>query len=391
MISFEPTEKAKKVLAAVREQALICRQHARYYDENEHEFPPDELPEAGDYTSPWALVKNAEGDTGMPIMSMLVSAGETWGDYSVRMRRGKGGLGNAALRAAGTPEQQKKWGGLTLAMAITEPGCGSDPSKVQTTALLDEAANEWVINGEKIFVTTGCRADGVVVWATIDRSAGRAGIKSFLIEKNTPGFVVAHKEKKLGIRSDDTAAYVFQDCRIPRENLLGNDESISKKTSGGFRGVMKTFNMTRPAVAAIGIGIAEAALDFTRDRLREAGIEIGYGGGLAGSSAVAERFVRLEGLYEASMLTILRAAWLSSEGESNNLEASVCKAKAGAAVREITQGCIEILGPMSISRDHLIEKWFRDVRITDIYEGTGEIQRMIIARALLGYTRKELN
>jgi acyl-CoA dehydrogenase len=154
---------------------------------------------------------------------------------------------------------------------------------------------------------------------------------------------------------------------------------------------MKTFNMTRPAVAAIGIGIAEASLDFTRDRLREAGVEIGYGGGLTGTSALAERFVRLEALYEASVLTILRAAWLSSEGESNNLEASVCKAKAGAAVREITQGCIEILGPMGISRDHLIEKWFRDVRITDIYEGTGEIQRMIIARSLLGYTRKELN
>ncbi len=392
MINFEPSESDNKILSQVRQEALVTRKYARYYDENEHEFPPDELEEAAEFENVYDLLRNRdELDSSLGVISMLITAGQTWGDYSIRMRRPKGGLGNAALRAAGTPEQVQKWQPLTLAMAITEPGCGSDPSKVRTTAVLDEATNEWVINGEKIFVTTGCRADGVVVWATIDRSAGRAGIKSFLIEKGTPGFVVAHKEKKLGIRSDDTAAYVFQDCRIPRENLLGNDESISKKTSGGFRGVMKTFYMTRPDVAAIGMGIAEAALDFTRDRLREAGIEIGYGGGLAGTSAVAERFVRLEGLYEASMLTILRAAWLSSEGESNNLEASVCKAKAGAAVREITQGCIEILGPMSISRDHLIEKWFRDVRITDIYEGTGEIQRMIIARSLLGYTRKELN
>jgi acyl-CoA dehydrogenase len=392
MINFEPSESDQKVLAQVRAEALVARNYARYYDENEHEFPPDELKEAGDFTDIYDQLRDRdELDSSLGVISMLITAGQTWGDYSIRMRRPKGGLGNAALRAAGTPEQAQKWQPLILAMAITEPGCGSDPSKVRTTAVLDEASNEWVINGEKIFVTTGCRAEGVVVWATIDRSAGRAGIKSFLIEKGTPGFVVAHKEKKLGIRSDDTAAYVFQDCRIPRDNLLGNDESISKKTSGGFRGVMKTFNMTRPAVAAIGIGIAEAALDFTRDRLREAGIEIEYGGGMAGTSAVAERFVRLEALYEASMLTILRAAWLSSEGESNNLEASVCKAKAGAAVREITQGCIEILGPMSISRDHLLEKWFRDVRITDIYEGTGEIQRMIIARSLLGYTRKELN
>jgi len=166
---------------------------------------------------------------------------------------------------------------------------------------------------------------------------------------------------------------------------------VQQKGSGGFKGVMKTFNMTRPGVAAIGIGMAEAALDFTRDCLVEAGFEITYGGGLHSAPAVVDKFQRLEAKYEASMLTILRAAWLSDEGETNNTEASVCKAKTGEAVRQITQGCIEILGPMGISREHLLEKWFRDVRITDIYEGTGEIQRMIIARALLGYTRKELN
>jgi acyl-CoA dehydrogenase len=154
---------------------------------------------------------------------------------------------------------------------------------------------------------------------------------------------------------------------------------------------MKTFNMTRPAVSAIGLGIAEAALDLTRDELRRAGIEIGYGGGMAGQSAVVERFVQLEALFEAAKLSVLRAAWLSSESKPNNLESSMCKAKAGSAVREITQGCIEILGPMGVSREHLLEKWFRDVRITDIYEGTGEIQRMIVARGLLDYTRAELS
>ena len=274
-------------------------------------------------------------------------------------------------------------------MAITEPGCGSDPSRVQTSAVLD--GDEWVLNGEKIFVTTGCRAEGVVVWATLDQAAGRAGIKSFLVLKGTPGFIVAHKEKKLGIRADDTAAYVFQDCRIPRSNLLGGDESIPKESSGGFRGVMKTFNMTRPMVAAIGLGMAEAALDFTRDELAEAGVAIDYGPGLHGQPAVAERFLRLEALFEAAKLTMLRAAWLADQGQPNNLESSICKAKAGAAVREITQGCIEILGPMGVSREHLLEKWFRDVRITDIYEGTGEIQRLIMARTLLGYSRNELN
>ena len=389
MIDFELTAKDREILEAIRREALVARGYARHYDENEHEFPPNELPEAKDFPSVFSLFTGrGKEDTGMGVMSMLLTAGQTWGDYSVRMRRGKGGLGNAALRAAGTLPQQEKWKDLTLAMAITEPGCGSDPSAVQTTAVLD--GDEWVLNGEKIFVTTGCRADGVVVWATIDKAAGRAAIKSFLVEKGTPGFIVAHKEKKLGIRADDTAAYVFKDCRIPRANLLGAEEAIPKAGSGGFRGVMKTFNMTRPAVAAIGLGIAEAALDFTRDQLREAGIEIEYGAGIGSQSAVARRFQRLEALYEAAMLTVLHAAWLSDHAKPNNTEASIAKAKGGSAVREITQGCIEILGPLAVSREHLLEKWFRDVRITDIYEGTGQIQRLIIARDILGYSSAEL-
>jgi acyl-CoA dehydrogenase len=393
MIDFELSDKDRGVLARLREEALVARRYARYYDENEHEFPPNELPEAANYPFPSfmeLMAGRSKQDSGMGVISMLITAAQTWGDYSVRMRQPKGGgLGNAALRAAGTPEQVAKWSGLTLAMAITEPGCGSDPSRVQTSAVLD--GDEWVLNGEKIFVTTGCRAEGVVVWATIDKSAGRAGIKSFLVEKGTPGFVVAHKEKKLGIRADDTAAYVFKDCRIPRSNLLGGNESIPKESSGGFKDVMKTFNMTRPLVSAIGLGMAEAALDFTRDQLAQAGIQMEYGAGMHGQTAVSEKFLRLEALLQAAKLTILRAAWLADQGKPNNLESSVCKAKTGAAVREITQGCIEILGPLGVSREHLLEKWFRDVRITDIYEGTGEIQRMITARALLGYTRKELN
>jgi acyl-CoA dehydrogenase len=389
MIDFQLTANDQKVLNAVRQEALVARKYARHYDENEHEFPPEKLEEAKTFPPFMNLLGNrSEQDCGMAVLTTMIAMEQTWGDYSVRMRRQKGGLGNSALRAAGTDEQKAKWGHLTLAMAITEPGCGSDPSKVQTTAVRD--GDHWVLNGEKIFVTTGCRAEGVVVWATIDKSAGRAGIKSFLVEKGTPGFVVTHKEKKLGIRADDTAAYVFQDCRIPRENLLGGDESIPKGGSGGFRGVMKTFNMTRPTVGALGLGIAEAALDFTRDALREAGVEVEYGPGLHAQSAVAEKLLRLEALWEAAHLAVLRAGWLADNGQPNNMEASVCKAKAGAAVREITQGCIEILGPMGISRDHLLEKWFRDCRITDIYEGTGEIQRLIIARTLLDYGRDEL-
>ena len=276
MIDFELSEKDREVLGKLREEAIVTRRYARYYDENEHEFPPDELPEADQFPEFMELMKGrGKQESGMGVMSMLITAAQTWGDYSVRMRRGKGGgLGNAALRAAGTPEQVAKWQALTLAMAITEPGCGSDPSRVQTSAVLD--GDEWVVNGEKIFVTTGCRAEGVVVWATIDKSAGRGGIKSFLVEKGTPGFIVAHKEKKLGIRADDTAAYVFKDCRIPRSNLLGGNESIPKESSGGFKDVMKTFNMTRPAVASGGVSKALGALNFARDAFAAEGVEVDW-------------------------------------------------------------------------------------------------------------------
>ncbi|MEE8556519.1 MAG: acyl-CoA dehydrogenase family protein, partial [Myxococcota bacterium] len=200
-----------------------------------------------------------------------------------------------------------------------------------------------------------------------------------------------HKEKKLGIRSDDTAAMVFRDCRIPRDHLLGLDETVPKEGSGGFRGVMKTFNMTRPAVAALGLGIAEAALDFTREALAAEGVEVEWGPGMASRSALQQRLIELEADWEAAILLTLNAAWLSDQGKPNNLEASISKAKGGEVARTVTQGCLEMLGALGITRDYLVEKWFRDARITDIYEGTGQIQRLIIAREILGYTSAELS
>jgi acyl-CoA dehydrogenase len=388
MIDFTLTENDKAQLARTRAEAMICRKYAREYEERE-ELPPDELPEREEFlASAPPVPESGPEDSPKPVMMALHALGTYYGDYSIRLKQSGGGLGNAALSAAGTKEQQEKWGHLTLSMAITEPGCGSDPSMVQCTAELD--GDEWVINGEKIFVTTGIRAEGAVIWATIDKSAGRAGIKSFLVERGTPGFEVPYKEKKLGIRSDDTAVYLFKDCRIPRTNLLGLNEEIPKKSSGGFRGVMKTFNMTRPATAAFGLGITEAALDFTREQLEGAGFEIDYGAGLGTLPAAVEKFIRLESIFEASLLNTLQCVWLAGQGKPNNMESSVCKAHAGSGVRAITQGCIEILGPMGASREHLLEKWMRDCRITDIYEGTGEIQRLIIARGLLDYTRADL-
>ncbi len=390
MIDFVLTDFDKSFLDEIRRQALVSRKYARYYDEHEAEFVPDELPEAKDYPNPLSLlVKRGANDTPMGTLSMLMSAAQTWGDYSVRLRQGRGGLGNAALRASGTAEQQKRWGGMTLSMAITEPGCGSDSKAIQTSAVRD--GEDWVLNGEKIFVTTGCRSEGVVVWATIDKAAGRAGIKSFLVPKTAPGIEVSHKEKKLGIRADDTATILLCDCRIPRDHLLGGDESIPKEGSGGFKGAMRTFNMTRPAVAALGLGIAQAALDFTRDALAKEGVHVEWGPGRPARSALEQELVELEGEIEAAMLTVVHAAWLGDSSKPNNLEASIAKAKGGETSRRVTQRCLELLGAAGITTDDLAEKWFRDCRITDIYEGTGQIQRLIIAREILGYSAAELS
>ena len=388
MIDFTLSANDRALLEAIRREGDLARRYARYYDEHEDELTPALLPGAEQMPA-WIelMTKRSAEDAGASVIGMLLTAARTWGDYAVHPRRGKGALGNAALAAAGTLEQKERWDKLTLAMAITEPGCGSDTSALQTTAVLD--GDSWVLNGEKIFVTTGVRAEGVVVWATTDKQQGRTGIRSFLVLKGTPGFSVARKEKKLGIRGDDTASYVFQDCRIPRDHLLGHERTEARE--GGYRNVLQTFNMTRPGVAALGLGIAQAALDFTREQLRAAGEPVDDTEDSAPLSAAVVRFQRLETLHEAAMLTVLRAAWLHDQGQPNNVEASVAKAKGGAAAREITQGCIQLLGPIAISREHLIEKWFRDARITDLYEGTGQIQQLIIARAILGYSRDQLS
>jgi acyl-CoA dehydrogenase len=209
--------------------------------------------------------------------------------------------------------------------------------------------------------------------------------------KGTPGFEVVRAEKKLGIRQSDTAAYSFRDCRIPRENLLGGDESVrTDKGSGDYKGVMRTFNMTRPAVAAGGVAKALGAVNFARDALTAEGIEVDWDKGFHERSAAEQALIEMEADAEAAALTVLNAAFLADTGQPNNLESSVCKAKGGDVCRTVPQRAMDVLGAMSISHDHLVERYLRDGRISDIYEGTGQIQRLIIARGVLHYSSEEL-
>lgn len=389
MIDFTLTEREQEIVSELKAEGQVARKYARYYDDNEEELYPDEFPEAKDFTKINKLVREqGEAQSSPSVLRMLMGIYRSWAG-SVPLKSGIWALGNAALAAAGTREQKERWGNTTLAMSITEPGCGSDSKAIKTTAALD--GDEWVINGDKIFVTTGVRAEGVVVWATIDRSAGRAGIKSFVVMKGTPGFEMVRKEKKMGIRHSDTAALSFDNCRIPRDHLLGGDESIPKKGSGGFKGVMKTFNMTRPGVAAGGIGNALASFEFAQEQLATLGEEVDWEQGTSNRSAQQQKLIEIESDLEAATLTTYRAAWLADQGLPNNLEASVSKSKGGEISRTVPQRSIDILGPVGLSQNHLLEKWFRDARITDIYEGTGQVQRLIIAREILGYTSAELS
>lgn len=387
MVDFTLNEKEKEIIREIKREGMALRKYARYYDEHEEELPPDEFPEAKDFAHIDKMVQErGEDATGITVFSLLMLMHRIWGDF-MRLKIPPTALGNASVMAAGTEDQKKRWANTRLAMANTEPGCGSDSKAIETTAVLD--GDEWVLNGEKIFVTTGIRAEGVVIWATIDKSAGRGGIKGFVVMKGTPGFELVKKEKKMGIRASDTAAFVLKDCRVPRENLLGMDETV-QKGSGGFKGLMKTFNLTRPGVAAMGIGNIMACMDFVAEALEEEGVTVDYEAGWHRQSAVEQKMIELEAELEAAKLTTLRAAYLADKGKTNNLEASVSKQKGGDVSRRGAQLALDILGAMSATHDYLIEKWFRDARITDIYEGTGEIQRLIIARQLFGYSSREL-
>jgi acyl-CoA dehydrogenase len=295
------------------------------------------------------------------------------------------GLGQAAIAAVANEEQLKRFGGKWAAMAITEPEAGSDSAAIRTTATLD--GDEYVLNGEKIFVTSGDRAELVVVWASLDRSQGRAAIKSFVVERDNPGLKLDRLEHKLGIRASDTANFVLDNVRVPKENLLGSPEIETKR---GFAGVMQTFDNTRPLVAGMAIGVARACLDRTRELLTEAGIEIDYNAPPYSQSAAASEFIAMESDWEAARLLTLQAAWMADNKKPNSLQASMAKAKAGRTGTDIALRCLALAGSIGYGEGELLEKWARDVKILDIFEGTQQIQLLIVARQLLGKTSAEL-
>lgn len=419
MIEFEipkPIAKQRYLLTTVAEEMM--RPHSRYFDEHEHEIPWDYINfmhqalravGAGSLAPSEEKKKDEKKEDGKkkkhpPIgYQSLAFLLETlsWGDVGMYLVTPGGGLGAAAVEATGTAEQKKKFlarfqqeSPAFGAMAMTESQCGSDTSAIRTSAVLDPDTNEWVINGEKIFVTGGKMSleegDGlVVIWATIDPAAGRAGMRSFVIEAGTPGVKVTKLEHKMGIRASDTASIVLQDARVPFDNLLGSPE-IPKKETKGFKGAMATFDATRPLVAATGIGVARATLELLKELLSQQGVTIRYGIPRQKLTNVEREVIDMEIMLESAWLLVIKAVWMTDNRKPNPLEASMSKVRGGDVVTKITQKAIEIMGPIGYTRDHLLEKWFRDAKITDIYEGTGQINRLVVARNILGYRGSQL-
>jgi acyl-CoA dehydrogenase len=399
-INLELPKKLKSVIEKGHQGAAeMLRPISRKYDLKEHAYPVEldtlaNLFEGISEAKVFALAgaeafrdgEAQHGNVNGGNMSAVLNAMEvSWGDVALVLSIPFQGLGNAALSGVATDEQLERLGKVWAAMAITEPSFGSDSAAVSTTAKLD--GDEYVINGEKIFVTAGSRASHIVVWATLDKSLGRAAIKSFIVPREHPGVTVERLEHKLGIKASDTAVIRFDNARIPKENLLGNpDVNVDK----GFGGVMETFDNTRPIVAAMAVGIARASLEELRKILTDAGIEISYDKPAHAQSAPAAEFLRMEADWEAGYLLTVRSAWQADNKIPNSKEASMGKAKSARVASDITLKAVELAGTTGYSEETLLEKWARDSKILDIFEGTQQIQQLVVARRLLGLSSAEL-
>ncbi|ADB48635.1 acyl-CoA dehydrogenase family protein [Conexibacter woesei] len=381
----------------------IFRPVSRKYDQEEHAYPReldmlaallDGMNDGSDMGGGAGAggvrrQENSNGEirNGSNMSTALGVAELCWGDVGLLLTMPRQGLGNSAIASVANDEQLERFRGKWAAMAITEPEAGSDSAAIRTTAVLDRETGEYVLNGEKIYVTSGERADLVVVWATLDRSLGRAAIKSFVVERSNPGMILDRLEHKLGIRASDTAAFRLENCRVKPENLLGSPEVDVKR---GFAGVMQTFDNTRPLVAAMAVGLTRACLEQTKELLAEAGVEVDYDKPAQSQPAAAAEYLSMEADYEAARLLTLEATWMADNSKPNSLQASYAKAKAGRTCVDVAMRCVRLAGSRGYGEELLLEKWARDGKILDIFEGTQQIQLLIIARQLLGKTSAEL-
>ena len=319
------------------------------------------------------------GGSGMDLLSYVVAMEEiskAWASLAVVMSV-QNSLVCAPILRFGSPAQKKKYlallgrGQWLGCYALTEPGSGSDAGSIQTRAR--RLGNDYGLNGNKIFTTNGSRADLAIVYAVTDPAKGKKGISAFLVETNSPGFSAGKLEDKLGLRSSETASLIFEDCRVPRENLLGEEGE-------GFRIALATLDGGRIGIAAQALGIAQGCLEesvaYAQQRRQ-------FGHAIAEFQAIQWMLADMTTEIDAARLLTYRAAWLVEQGKTVTKEAAMAKLFASETVNRVAYKAIQIFGGYGYIKEFAVERFFRDARITTLYEGTSEIQRLVIARRLI--------
>jgi acyl-CoA dehydrogenase len=321
-----------------------------------------------------------------------------WGDAGIGLAIQGTGLAVAAIFGQGTPEQMGEWvpqcygtvdDPKVAAFCASEPDAGSDVSAVRTTAKYDEGKDEWVLNGQKAWATNGGIADVHVVIASVDRELGSRGHAAFVIGPNTPGCEQGAKVKKHGLRASHTADVHLDDCRIPGSQLLGGKEKLDERLARVREGkkaksqaAMQTFEATRPIVGSQAVGIARAAYEYALDYAKE---RVQFGKPIIENQAIAFTLANMKLEIDASRLLVYRAAWMGKTGQTfENAEGSMSKLKAGETAVWVTERAMQILGGNGYTREFPVERMHRDAKIYDIFEGTAEIQRLVISRAISG-------
>lgn len=393
---------------------------AREFQDRCHRFAEEVIrPAAAKYDReqavPWEVIREARawGLHGLDLLQTMASdpggmngviyAEELhWGCAGIALAISASSLAAAGIASSGTPEQMGRWLPecygtgeeiKTAAYAVTEPQAGSDVKSLRTTAKRD--GEEWVLNGTKVFISNGGIADVNVVVATVDPHLGHRGQASFIVEKGTPGLSQGKKEDKLGIRASQTTEVVLEDCRIPLENLLGGMDKLERKLErarsgqkGGSSGALATFEITRPVVGASAIGIARAAYEWTIDFLEGRSDEHGP---LLDQQRVQQVVADVATELDAARLLVQRAAWMGRNGKPMTAgQGSMSKLKAGDVAMWATTVLMDLVGPEAGMTDHPLEKWFRDAKIYQLFEGTAQIQRLVISRMQVAERRRQL-
>jgi alkylation response protein AidB-like acyl-CoA dehydrogenase len=374
------------------------RPAAREWDEREETPWPiiEEAASVGLYSLDF--VANAFGDPSGILMPVVMEE-VAWGDAGIGLAIFGTGLAVAAIMANGTPEQAGEWlpacfegddGKLSIAaFGVTEPDAGSDVSSLRSRAVYDETKDEWILNGTKTFITNGGVADVHVLVLSVDPTLGARGHASFIVPPGTTGLRMGQKFEKMGIRASHTAEVILEDCRVPGRCLLGGKQRLDERVararegrSGRVQPAMAVFEASRPAVGAHAVGIARAAYEYA---LEYAQGREQFGRAIIENQAIAFKLADMKMRTDAARLLVWRASWMASSGQPFKAgEGSMSKLYAGENAVWVTDQAIQVLGGYGYMRDHPVERWHRDAKIFTLFEGTSEIQRLTIARAISG-------